>query len=58
MASSRKKPRDTHSSQEQGGIEFDFVRLCEQCLSESKMADLEVVPNPQAARMNDRDRET
>ncbi len=58
MASSRKRLRNGYSSEGLRSIGYETAPLCEQCLSESTMAVLEVVPNPQAARMNDRDRET
>lgn len=58
MASSRNSPCYGHSSEGDKGIGYDRGHHCEQCLSESTMAVLEVVPSPQAARMNDRDRET
>ena len=57
MDSSRKKPRNDYSSGGDKDTDYDTILLCKQCLSESTTAIPEVVPNPQAARMNDRDRE-
>lgn len=58
MASSRKKRRNDFTSERDKDTRYDTILLYEQCLSESTMAVPEVVPSPQAARMNDRDRET
>ena len=58
MASTHKKRRNGHHTEGGRGIEYDTARFYEPCLSESITAVPEVVPSPQAARMNDRDRET
>ena len=58
MTSSCKSTCYRHPLEENTGIGYDRGHHCQPCLSVPTRVVPEVAPNPQAARMNDQDRET